>query len=264
VVERLVETKARVSNRALRPGVPTVLVGAGLAAWIVLLLTMRGMDGGPGTDLGTIGWFLGIWVTMTAAMMLPSATPMVLVYSKVAVGSSRRPGASIATFVAGYLAAWTAFGLVAYGLFRLVRSLDPSFLAWDRAGPIVAGTAIVVAGAYQLTPLKRVCLRHCRTPFHWVLHRWRDGPLGPARMGLEHGAYCVGCCWALMLVLFAVGVMSLAWMAVVAGLIFAEKVLPLGERLSAAFAVALLVLGVWVAVAPESVPFLTQPGMPMS
>jgi predicted metal-binding membrane protein len=123
---------------------------------------------------------------------------------------------------------------------------------------------IGLAGAYQLTPLKRVCLRHCRTPFHWVLHRWREGPLGPARMGLEHGGYCVGCCWALMVVLFAVGVMSLAWMAVVAALIFAEKVLPVGERLSAAFAVALVVLGIWVAVAPASVPFLTRPGMGMS
>ncbi len=161
------------------------------------------------------------------------------------------------------MAVWTAYGLVAFGLFRLVRSHHPSLLGWDRSGPIVAGAAIVVAGLYQLTPLKRVCLRHCRTPFHWVLHRWRDGRLGPARMGLEHGGYCVGCCWALMVVLFAVGVMSLAWMAVVAALIFAEKVLPLGERLAVAFAVGLVALGVWVAVAPASVPFLTQPGMQM-
>ena len=96
-----------------------------------------------------------------------------------------------------------------------------------------------------------------------MLHRWHDGRLGPARMGLEHGGYCVGCCWALMVVLFAVGVMSLAWMVVVAALIFAEKVLPLGERLAVAFAVALVALGVLVAVAPGSVPFLTQPGMGM-
>ena len=256
-------TDARVANRALRPGVAAVLLGAALAAWVVLLLTMRGMDGGPGTDLGTLGWFLGVWVTMTAAMMLPSAAPMVLVYAKVAGGSSRRPVASTAAFVAGYLVAWSAYGLTAYGLYRLARSLDPSFLAWDRSGPIVAGAAIALAGVYQLTPLKRVCLRHCRSPFHVILHRWHGGRLGPLRMGLEHGAYCVGCCWALMVVLFAVGVMSLAWMAIVAGIIFAEKVLPVGERLSQAFALALVVLGVWVAVAPASVPFLTQPGMPI-
>jgi predicted metal-binding membrane protein len=240
-------------------GVVTAMLGATLAAWAVLLVRMRGMDAGPGTDLGTLGWFLGVWVTMTAAMMLPSAAPMVLVYSKTAAGSR----SATASFVAGYALVWTAYGLVAFGLFRLVRSHHPSLLGWDHAGPIVAGAAIVVAGLYQLTPLKRVCLRHCRTPFHWVLHRWRDGRLGPARMGLEHGGYCVGCCWALMVVLFAVGVMSLAWMAVVAALIFAEKVLPVGERLAAGFAVGLVALGVWVAVAPASVPFLTQPGMQM-
>ncbi len=238
------------------------LLGATLAAWAVLFGRMRGMDAGPGTDLGALGWFVGVWVTMTAAMMLPSATPMVLVYSKAAAGA-RRPRVATGLFVAGYMVVWTAYGLVAYGLFRLVRSSDPAFLGWSRWGPVVAGGAIVVAGLYQLTPLKRVCLRHCRTPFHWVLHRWHDGPLGAARMGLEHGGYCVGCCWALMVVLFAVGVMSLTWMIVVAALIFAEKVLPLGERLATAFAVALVALGFWVAVAPGSVPFLTQPGMGM-
>jgi predicted metal-binding membrane protein len=247
-----------VASRALRPGVLAALLGATLAAWVVLLVRMRGMDAGPGTDLGTLGWFVGVWVTMTAAMMLPSATPMVLVFSKAADGR-----AATGLFVAGYLIVWTAYGLVAYGLFRLLRSHHPAFLGWDRSGSIVAGAAIVVAGLYQLTPLKRVCLRHCRTPFHWVLHRWRDGRVGAARMGLEHGGYCVGCCWALMVVLFAVGVMSLGWMVVVAALIFAEKVLPLGERLASAFAVALVTLGIWVAVAPASVPFLTQPGMGM-
>jgi len=243
--------------------VVTALLGATLAAWAVLLVQMRGMDAGPGTDLGALGWFLGVWVTMTAAMMLPSATPMVLVYSKAARGAGPRARVATAWFVGGYVIAWTAYGLVAYAVFRLLRPHHPAFVGWDRAGPIVAGSAIVVAGVYQLTPLKRVCLRYCRTPFHWVLHRWRDGALGPARMGLEHGGYCVGCCWALMVVLFAVGVMSLAWMVVVAALIFAEKVLPLGERLAAAFAVALVALGVWVAVAPGSVPFLTQPGTGM-
>ena len=258
------ETEARSAGRPLGPGVTAVLLLAALAAWIVLVLRMRGMDAGPGTDLGSLGWYLGVWVTMTAAMMLPSAAPMVQVYAKVASGSSRRPRASTAAFLGGYLLAWVGYGLVAYGLFRLVRSLDPSFLAWDRRGPLVAGVAIVVAGVYQLTPLKRVCLRHCRSPFHYVLHRWHAGGLGAVRMGVEHGAYCVGCCWALMLVLFAVGVMSLAWMAVVAAIIFAEKVLPIGERLSQVFALALIVLGVWVAAAPASVPWLHQPGMHMS
>jgi predicted metal-binding membrane protein len=164
------------------------------------------------------------------------------------------------TFVAGYLVAWTAYGLVAYGLFRALRALQPGFLAWDAQGALVAGAAIAAAGAYQLTPLKRACLRHCRSPLHFVVGRWRGGRLGALAMGVEHGAWCVGCCGGLMLVLFALGVMSLRWMVLVAAVIFAEKVLPFGHRLPRAVAVAFLALGVWVAVAPGSVPGLTLPG----
>ena len=117
---------------------------------------MRGMDAGPGTDLGSVGWYLGIWVTMMAAMMLPSATPMVLLFSKVAASSTRSARPRDGAVRGGIPDRWTAYGLVAYGLFRLVRELDPSFLAWDREGPVVAGAAIVLAGVYQLTPFKRV------------------------------------------------------------------------------------------------------------
>jgi predicted metal-binding membrane protein len=157
------------------------------------------------------------------------------------------------------LAAWTAYGLLAYAVFRLVTWPDPGFLAWDRAGPYLAGGAIAAAGLYELTPLKNICLRHCRGPLHFILHGWRRGPLGAFRMGVEHGLYCVGCCWGLMVVLFALGVMSLFWMAVIAAVIFAEKILPYGFRLSRAFAVAFVAFGIWVAVAPGSVPGLTNP-----
>jgi predicted metal-binding membrane protein len=260
-----VESETRVTGRTLSPaGYYVLLIGASLAAWAVVFVRMRGMDAGPGTDLGALGWYVGVWVTMTAAMMLPSASPMLLVYAKVASGSSRHPAASTSVFLVGYVVSWTAYGLVAYGLYRLVRADDPSFVGWSRGGPIIAGSVIALAGLYQLTPMKRVCLRHCRTPFHFVLHRWHAGPLGALRMGVEHGLWCVGCCWALMLVLFAVGVMSLTWMVIVAAVIFAEKVLPVGERLAVVFALALVGLGIWIAVAPGSVPFLTQPGgMPM-
>ena len=249
-----------ITEQALRPGVVTTLVGVTFAAWLVVIVRMRGMDAGPGTDLGSAGWYLGIWVTMMAAMMLPSATPMVLLFSKVAAGSTDRPGLATGLFVTGYLIVWTGFGLVAYGLFRLVRGLDPSYLAWEREGPIVAGGAIVLAGVYQLTPLKRVCLRHCRTPLSFVMHHWHSGSSGALRMGIVHGAWCVGCCWALMLVLFAVGVMNIAWMVILAAVVFAEKVLPVGERAARAVAVALIALGAWVAVLPGSVPGLTHPG----
>lgn len=219
------------------------------------------MDAGPGTDLGGLGWFLGIWVTMMAAMMLPSVSPMVLAYARVA--KARPTRAPTAVFVGGYFAAWTLYGLVAYGVYRLVGAADTGVLAWHRAGPYVAGGAIVAAGLYQLTPIKDVCLRHCRTPVHFLAHGWRDGVAGALRMGFTHGLYCVGCCWGLMLVLFTLGVMSLFWMAVIAGVIFAEKVFPHGERLTRVVAVVFIALGLWIAIAPDTAPGLTDPSEDM-
>jgi predicted metal-binding membrane protein len=256
---------------APRPGSPAtrfnpvliaVLLAGALVAWIVTVNRMRGMDGGPGTDLGGLGWFTGIWVTMMAAMMLPSVAPMVLTYSRIAqhrAATGGRPLAAPWIFVGGYLIAWTVYGLAAYGLYRAVDAVDGGFLDWDRGGPWVAGAALAGAGLYQLTPLKEVCLRHCRTPLHFVLHGFREGRLGALVMGAEHGGYCVGCCWGLMVALFALGVMSLTWMAVVAGVIFLEKVTRFGARFSRVVAVALVAVGVWVAVAPGSVPGLTDP-----
>ncbi len=219
-----------------------LLLGAAAIAWVVTIERMQGMDAGPGTDLGTVGWFLGIWVTMMAAMMLPSAAPAAQRVVRLA------PPAVL--FAAGYLAVWTAFGLAAYGLFRLATSFDAGWVAWDEGGPYLAGGLIVAAGLYEWTPLKQVCLERCRSPM----------PDGSAlRAGLRYGMDCVGCSGGLMVALFALGVMSLWWMVFVAGLIFAEKVLPQGPRLSRVFAVALVVLGIWVAASPSSVPGLTEP-----
>jgi predicted metal-binding membrane protein len=183
---------------------------------------------------------------------------MVLAYAR--VGRVRPARTPTGVFVTAYFAAWGAYGLIAYGVFRLVDSLDMGALAWDRAGPYVVGGAIAAAGLYQLTPLKDVCLRHCRSPIHFLAHGWRDGARGAFRMGFTHGLYCVGCCWGLMLVLFSLGVMSLVWMAAIAGVIFAEKVLPWGERLTTVIGVAFVVLGLWIMVAPDTVPGLTDPG----
>jgi len=242
--------------------VVALLLGAVLATWLITIDRMRGMDAGPGTNLGALGWFVVIWVTMMAAMMLPSVAPMALLYAKVSGERARRGRSFVPTwvFLAGYFAVWTGYGLAAYGLFRLVDAFHLHFLGWHTQGPIVAGAALVAAGVYQLTPLKRVCLRHCRSPLHFVLGGWREGRAGALRMGLEHGTYCVGCCWGLMLILFALGVMSLVWMTLVAGLIFTEKVLPFGHRLTPLFAVTFIAAGIWIAVAPTSVPGLTQPG----
>jgi predicted metal-binding membrane protein len=192
-------------------------------------------------DLGSLGFYLGVWVTMTAAMMLPSVAPVTFAYTQV----SRRARGGTTSFLAGYFVAWTGYGLVAYAVYRALR---PEFLRWDSGGRYVAGAALATAGLYELTPFKSVCLRHCRAPLHFVLGRWHPGRLGALCMGTEHGAYCVGCCFGLMLVLFVVGLMSLAWMALVAALVFAEKVLPLGDRLPRVVAAALVAGGLGVAV----------------
>src|SRR3954454_25386175 len=134
------------------------LLGGALVAWLVTVQRMRGMDAGPGTDLGTLGWYLGIWVTMMAAMMLPSAAPTVLMFART------RGDVQTWAFVAGYLLAWTGYGLVAYAVYRGIRAHAPALLAWDEKGPCVAGAALAAAGLYQLTPLKSACLRHCRSP----------------------------------------------------------------------------------------------------
>jgi predicted metal-binding membrane protein len=222
-----------------------VLVAGAVVAWAVTVDRMRGMDAGPGTDLGGLGWYLGIWVTMTAAMMLPSAAPTARHVARLAY---RVP---TLLFTGGYLAVWTGYGLLAYGVFRLVTSFDIGWLAWNRGGPYASGVVIVAAGLYELTPLKRLSLRRCRSARH---------PVSALGSGFAHGVDCVGCSGALMAVLFVLGAMSLFWMAVVAVAIFAEKVLPHGTRLAPAFAVALVALGIWVAVSPGSVPRLTEPG----
>jgi predicted metal-binding membrane protein len=132
-------------------------------------------------------------------------------------------------------------------------------LSWDRGGPLLAGGVIVAAAVYQLTPLKDVCLRHCRGPFSFLLEHWRPGPLGAVRMGVRHGVWCIGCCWALMASLFALGIMSIPWMVLIAAFIAAEKLLPWRRTATSTVTVALLVLGLAVALVPERVPWLMTP-----
>ena len=256
-----------------------VSVGAGLApAWaavrtrialVVLLLAlavvawwssgsrMRGMDDGPWTALGAFGWFLGVWVVMMAAMMLPSVAPTVALYSRM---TRARSPLSPLLFAAGYFVVWGGAGALAFGIASVAAPAAGGVLAWDRAGRWVAGGTLLAAAVYELTPLKTVCLQKCRSPLGFLLGSWRDGWTGALRMGSRHGAWCVGCCWALMASLFALGVMSLAWMAFVAGLIAAEKILPSRRVATYGTAAILLALGVAVLVAPDAVPALTIPG----
>jgi predicted metal-binding membrane protein len=241
-----------------------LLLALALVGWLVTDERMAGMDHGPGTHLGTLGFYVTAWVVMMAAMMFPSIWPMVMAYRRIQARRRElgRPGARAGTttlFVGGYLISWTAFGLAAYALFDLIRSLDIDAFSWERGGPYLAGGVIVAAAAYQLTPAKDVCLRKCRSPLDFVLGYWKDGYRGALRMGVEHGAWCVGCCWALMAALFALGVMSVGWMLFVAALIAVEKMLPWKAVANRGIAVLLLVLGISVALVPERVPALTQP-----
>jgi predicted metal-binding membrane protein len=244
----------------IQGGLVALLLALAVSAWAVTGDRMDGMDAGPGTDLGSLGWFVGVWGTMMAAMMLPSLAPVVLTHARLRTGSLR-PISATAAFVAGYLGSWAAAGLLGYALFDTARSLEVGFLAWDEAGRYVAAGVLFGAAIYELTPAKGACLRHCRSP-GLLLEDWRSGPLGAVRMGIEHGGFCIGCCWALMAALFALGVMSIGWMALIAGLIAAEKLLPRRRVAVQGVAVVLAALALAVAIAPEHLPGLTIPGSP--
>jgi predicted metal-binding membrane protein len=243
--------------------VATLIALAGLA-WTITDERMAGMDAGPGTDPGALGFFLTVWVVGMAAMMFPSVWPMVAVYAR--LQARRRAlarsaaAADTVTFVGGYLLAWTGFGLLGWTVHQAATPVAGDALAWDRGGRWLTAGVVLMAAVYELTPAKYACLRRCRSPLAFVLGAWRDGAAGALRMGLQHGAWCVGCCWALMAALFVIGVMSVAWMAFVAALIATEKLLP-WRRTAVAIVTGLLVaLAVGVVFAPEQVPGLTVPG----
>jgi len=235
--------------------VALLFVLAGLAWWLTAD-RMAGMDAGPGTGLGTLGWFLGVWVVMMAAMMFPAVSPTVALYAKL---THRRGLSQPLLFTIGYLLVWGATGLAAYVVFRLGSGLFGGDLAWHSGGRWFAGGVLVVAALYELTPLKDVCLKNCRSPLGFLLGSWREGWRGALEMGARHAAWCVGCCWALMAALFALGVMSLAWMAFVAALITVEKTLPWRRVVTWGTTAALLVLAVGLVAAPDSVPTLVVP-----
>jgi len=233
----------RSRNQYMRANVIVATLVLAAAAWAATVVRMRGMDMGPGTDLGSLSFFAVTWTVMMAAMMLPSALPAVASFS------DRRAAPSL-VFAASYVAVWAVVGIAAFAAYRGIRAADLGFLAWDRAGAWIAGAAVVAAGLYELTPLKRASLRRCRA-----------GSLtaSPVAAGLRYGANCVGCSAGLMLVLFALGVMSITWMIVVAALIFVEKVPRIGPSLPAPIALVLVAAGVWIALDASSVPGLTSP-----
>jgi predicted metal-binding membrane protein len=239
-----------------RLGLVVLLFALAGFGWWWTAHQMRGMDAGPWSTLGDLGRFLGVWVVMMAAMMLPSVAPTVALYSRMT--RNRSTGLAL-VFVGGYLFTWAAAGLLALGIGLVASAVAGTGLEWNHAGRVLAGMTLLVAAGYQLSPLKDVCLGKCRSPLGMLLGSWRDGGLGALRMGIKNGAWCVGCCWALMASLFALGVMSVLWMAVVAGLIAIEKTVPWGRPATYGTAIALLVLGVMFLAAPSAIPGLTIP-----
>jgi predicted metal-binding membrane protein len=236
-----------------------ILAAAGLAWWSTAD-RMAGMDAGPGTALGALGWFMGVWAVMMAAMMLPSLAPTAAVYAALA----RREPARVLLFAGGYLLVWSAAGVVAYGLFELGKSLFADALAWHSGGRWLAAGVLVLAALYQLTPLKRAFLLKCRSPLRFLRGTGRDSRSGAFVMGLRNGGWCLGCSWALMAALFALGVMSLTWMALIAGLVALEKVGPWGRAARVATASVLAVLALAILAVPHDVPGFVVPGSPGS
>jgi len=238
------------------PEVVAGVLAIAALAWWWTVERMAGMDAGPGTDLGTLGWFTSVWAVMMAAMMLPSLAPTAAVYAALV----RREPSRVLLFAAGYLLVWSAAGVVAYGLFELGRSLFANALAWHSGGRWLAASVLVLAALYQLTPYKRAFLLRCRSPLRFLGGTSRARRSGAFVMGLRNGGWCLGCSWALMAALFALGVMSLTWMALIAGLVALEKIGPWGRTAKLATAGVLAVLAVAILALPHEVPGFVVPG----
>lgn len=232
-----------------------LLLAAG--AWALLVWQWAVMDDDMSLTMGMgAPLFIAIWVAMMIAMMFPTAAPMILMFARVQENrqQQKRAHVPIWLFVSSYLLVWTVFGVVAYG-FAVGAEELASRSAWltDNAARI-GGGVLIGAGLYQLSPLKRSCLTKCRTPMAFIMTAWRDGRLGAFRMGLEHGLYCLGCCWMLFAILFPLGIMNVGAMALITLLIFAEKSTPVGRQFASFASVALVVYGALVVFMPELLP----------
>jgi predicted metal-binding membrane protein len=241
-----------------RPAVVTALLAAAGLAWWSTADRMSGMGAGPGVDLGALGWFTGVWAVMMAAMMLPSLAPTAAVYAALV----RREAGSVLLFAAGYLLVWSAAGIVAYLIYAVGKDLLAGALAWNSGGRWLAASVLLLAAIYQVTPLKRAFLLRCRSPSPFLRAAWREGRPGAFAMGVRNGGWCLGCSWGLMAALFALGVMSVTWMAVIAGLVALEKVGPWGRTARLATAGVLAALAFAILAVPHDVPGFVLPGSP--
>jgi predicted metal-binding membrane protein len=236
-----------------RLGVVSMLLIAAGVAWWWTDARMAGMNAAPGTGLGTLGWFSGVWAVMMAAMMLPSVAPTAAVYATL---TRRREPSRWLLFAGGYLLVWSAAGVMAYAPFELGKNLFATDLAWHAGGRWLAAGVLALAAVYQLTPLKHACLANCRSPLRALRGAWREGWSGAFTLGVRTSGWCVGCSWLLMTALFALGVMSLTWMALVAALVALEKLGPGPRAATVATAILLAALAVGILAALRTSPGL--------
>ena len=227
-------------------------------AWAFLLWQTASPDVmtmGPTMGLAA-PFFLAIWVVMMVAMMFPTAAPMILIFHQVEAKKRQRGEAFVATlvFVAAYLCVWTVAGVIAFAGAILSERLAQSVGISAATAARIGGALLIIAGLYQLSPLKSVCLSKCRSPITFIMTSWRDGLTGAIRMGADHGLDRLGCCWLLFVILFPLGIMNVAAMVVITALIFAEKAFPWGVRVAHIAAGALALYGVVVLFVPSALP----------
>jgi len=234
-----------------------LLLALAAAAWAVLIWQRAGANTDMVMNSVTMGLraplFLTIWVLMMVAMMFPTAAPMILTFHKVQAGKRQRGEVFVSTwvFVAAYILVWTLAGVAAYAGALAAEAIAVRASLSPATAARIGGTLLLAAGIYQLTPFKDLCLSKCRTPITFIMTSWRDGAAGALAMGLLHGAYCLGCCWLLFVILFPLGIMNIAAMAIITLIIFAEKTLPWGRLAPYAAAVALALYGALVITTPE-------------
>ena len=250
-----------------RKAILALLLLLAVASWALLVWPSANLDmarmPGMGPTMGLAApLFLAIWVVMMVAMMFPTAAPMILVFHAVQAGKRARGDAFVATwvFVASYLFVWSASGIVAYAGAVAAESIAGWMSLTATQAARIGGGLLIVAGLYQLSPWKNVCLTKCRTPMSFIVTSWHDGLGGALRMGVEHGLYCLGCCWLLFVILFPLGMMNVGAMAVITLVIFAEKSFRWGGRVAQIASGVLVVYGVLVLFVPRMLPTFVVPG----
>jgi predicted metal-binding membrane protein len=252
-------TNLELALRHHRTPAVVLLVLVPLVSWmwiVVMASDMYGPMTGASAWMMTARWdaphlllLWAMWAVMMTGMMLPSASPMLLLYGAIARRSAQASaGRWIYAFAAGYVIVWAAFSLGATALQRVLAALLLVSSMMETTSPVVGAALLLIAGVYQLSPLKLACLRTCQSPLGFLMSRWRNGLSGAFRMGLQHGAYCVGCCWALMLLLFVGGVMNLTVIAALTAFVAFEKLAPFGVHGARISGALLIMAGFWMIV----------------